>query len=135
MVIAGWVRAVVSKFSEVQPCAAADRPRSATMPRRFPASASRAVTAFIHISKEPRRRLAQPDNVGQRFFCDGGFGVGSGRSPALFRHPGLDPGSTAAPKSWTPDQVRGDDDQWGSNRSIAVVGAAGRARKSGGEGK
>src|SRR3546814_11646605 len=68
MVIAGWVRAVVSKFSEVQPCAAADRPRSATMPRRFPASASRAVTAFIHISKEPRRRLAQPDNVGQRFF-------------------------------------------------------------------
>src|SRR3546814_1908602 len=27
-----------------------------------------------------------------------------------FRHPGLDPGSTAALRSWTPDQVRGDDD-------------------------
>src|SRR3546814_8614200 len=27
-----------------------------------------------------------------------------------FRHPGLDPGSTAALRPWTPDQVRGDDD-------------------------
>ncbi|NYF33333.1 hypothetical protein HDC29_002917 [Sphingopyxis sp. JAI108] len=28
--------------------------------------------------------------------------------PLLHRHPGLDPGSTAALKSWTPDQARGD---------------------------
>ena len=34
----------------------------------------------------------------------------SGRSLILIRHPGLDPGSTAAAKSWTPDQVRGDDE-------------------------
>src|SRR3546814_5102392 len=30
-------------------------------------------------------------------------------------------GSTAAPKSWTPDQVRGDDDQQGSNRPLSVI--------------
>src|SRR3546814_9395603 len=39
------------------------------MPHRLPpASVNRAVTAFIHISKEPRRRLAQPNDVGQCFF-------------------------------------------------------------------
>ncbi|WP_171005194.1 hypothetical protein [Sphingopyxis sp. 2PD] len=27
------------------------------------------------------------------------------------RHPGLDPGSIATPKSWTPDQVRGDEEK------------------------
>src|SRR3546814_16954895 len=103
----GVVRVVVPKFSKVQPCAAAAGLRSANMRRLPPASVNRAVTAFIHISKEPRRRLAQPNNVGQRFFAaDVRVGVGSGRSPALFRHPGLDPGSTAPPKSLTPDQRR-----------------------------
>src|SRR3546814_109705 len=37
-----------------------------------------------------------------------GFGVGSCRFPPSSS--GLDPGSTAALRSWTPDQVRGDDD-------------------------
>src|SRR3546814_12953304 len=63
----GVVRVVVPKFSKVQPCAAAAGLRSANMRRLPPASVNRAVTAFIHISKEPRRRLAQPNNVGQRF--------------------------------------------------------------------
>src|SRR3990167_2850998 len=35
---------------------------------------------------------------------------GLDRSRTLFlRHPGLDPGSITALKSWTPDQVRGDE--------------------------
>ena len=33
------------------------------------------------------------------------------RSIPNFRHPGLDPGSAAALKSWIPDQVRDDDDE------------------------
>jgi len=37
--------------------------------------------------------------------------VGIDRKPPIsLRHPGLDPGSIAAPSSWTPDQVRGDED-------------------------
>jgi len=32
------------------------------------------------------------------------------RSYAVIRHPGLDPGPVAALKSWTPDQVRGDEE-------------------------
>jgi len=36
------------------------------------------------------------------------FFHGENRSFSDLRHPGLDPGSTAALKSWTPDQVRGD---------------------------
>ena len=43
------------------------------------------------------------------------YGVGSGRSLILIRHPGLDPGSTAAAKSWTPDQVRGDAERVGGD--------------------
>src|SRR3546814_1289843 len=78
-VIASRVRAV-AKFSKVQPCAAADGWRSPNMPRRLPpASANRAVTAFIHLSKEPRRRLAQPNDVGQWFFCGGGPTWGGGQ--------------------------------------------------------
>ena len=102
----------MSKFSKVQPCAAADGSRSATMPRLLPrASVNRAVTAFIHLSKEPERRLAQPSNVGQHFLRRMSEMGGSCHSLNLIRHPGLDPGSTAAPKSWTPDQVRGDEDE------------------------
>jgi len=55
-----------AKFSKVQPCAAAAGLRSPNLPRLLPpASANRAVTAFIHLSKEPKRMLAQPNNVGQ----------------------------------------------------------------------
>ena len=38
-----------------------------------------------------------------------------------FRHPGLDPGSIAALKSWIPDQVRDDDVNYGGFRLFAVV--------------
>jgi hypothetical protein len=35
---------------------------------RLGRTASGASIAFVHILKEPRRELAQPNNVGQRFF-------------------------------------------------------------------
>jgi hypothetical protein len=45
-------------------------------------------------------------HIGVEWWVLGGSG---GRYPD-FRHPGLDPGSIAAPSLWTPDQVRGDDE-------------------------
>src|SRR3546814_3438004 len=72
MRISDWSSDVCSsdlKFSKVQPCAAAAGLCSAIMPRRLPpASVNRAVTGFIHISKEQGRRLTQSNDVGQRFF-------------------------------------------------------------------
>ncbi|QCB54069.1 hypothetical protein E5675_06265 [Sphingopyxis sp. PAMC25046] len=44
------------------------------------------------------------------------------------RHPGLDPGSTAASKSWAPDQVRGDEAGELHFSSQPTKGATSRSR-------
>src|SRR3546814_1324425 len=41
------------------------------------------------------------------------------RSVSIGRHPGLDPGSPAALKSWTADQARGDD-KWEDRKSTRL---------------
>src|SRR3546814_162931 len=42
------------------------------------------------------------------------LGVGRVNSPSPLRHAGLDPASIPAAQSWTPDQVRGDDERYAS---------------------
>src|SRR3546814_18232581 len=103
----GVVRVVVPKFSKVHPCAAAAGLRSANMRRLPPASVNRAVTAFIHISKEPRRRLDPPNHVGQRCFAAGvRVGVGICTSHTLFSHTRLAPDFPPPQHSWTRAQTR-----------------------------
>ena len=78
-----WAGSAASfpKVRKGQPCAAPGLSRPADMPRPVPACIrNRAVIAFVHILKEPRRRLAQPKKVGQRFLggaVDVRLGVGS----------------------------------------------------------
>src|SRR3546814_20542980 len=51
-----------AKFSPVRPPGRGRRTcRAGSRPHRD--------RAFIHLSKEPRQRLAQPNDVGQRFFA------------------------------------------------------------------
>src|SRR3990167_4761726 len=54
----------------------------------------------------------------------------SDRLRTLFlRHPGLDPGSIAALKSWTPDQVRGDERAERTSASTAKPPSPSRKKK------